>query len=69
MNEEEFNKWETGYEKLYYVSVLIQKCVVMVFVSIMCIKSKSVFKFMIKDFKIGLFDSISDKEGIFLNYI
>lgn len=69
MNEEEFNKWETGYKKLYYIPALIQNCVVMVFVSIMCVKSKSVFKFMIKDFKISLFDSISDKERIFLNYI
>lgn len=58
-----------GYEKLYYVPAFIQNCVVMVLVSTMCIKRKSVFLYIVKDFKFALFDSISDQDVMPLNYI
>ena len=58
-----------GYEKFYYVPPLIQNCAVMVMVIALCLKSKSVFLYIVKDFEIPIFKNVSDVDVLPLNYL
>lgn len=58
-----------GYEKLYYVPALVQNCVIMVLVLLLCIRSKSVFLYVVKDFDFKIFKNMGDEELLPLNYL
>ena len=58
-----------GYEKLYYVPALVQNCVIMFLVLSRCIRSKSVFLYVVKDFDFKIFKEMSDEELLPLNYL
>ena len=58
-----------GYEKFYYVPALVQNCAVMVMVLALCLKSKSVFLYIVKDFEIPIFKNVSDADVLPLNYL
>lgn len=58
-----------GYEKLYYVPALVQNCVIMLLVLSLCIQSKSVFLYVVKDFNFKIFKKMSDEELLPLNYL
>ena len=58
-----------GYEKLYYVPALVQNCVIMFLVLSLCIQSKSVFLYVVKDFDFKIFKKMSDEELLPLNYL
>ena len=59
----------SGYEKLYYIPALLENCIVMSLVIGMCVKSKSVFLFLVKDFEFELFENLNDRDVLSLNYI
>ena len=58
-----------GYEKFYYLPALVQNCAVMVMVITLCLKSKSVFIYIVKDFEIPIFKNVSDADVLPLNYL
>ena len=58
-----------GYEKLYYVPALVQNCVILFLVLSLCIRSKSVFLYVVKDFDFKIFKKMSDEELLPLNYL
>ncbi len=58
-----------GYEKLYYLPALVQNCVVMVMVIAFCLKSKSIFLYIVKDFDFPIFRNVRDEDVLPLNYL
>lgn len=58
-----------GYEKLYYVPALVQNCVIMFLVLSLCIQSKSIFLYVVKDFDFKIFQKMNDAELLPLNYL
>lgn len=58
-----------GYEKIYYVPALVQNCTVMIVISYLCCKSKSIFLYVVKDFDFAIFRNVKDDDILSLNYL